>query len=81
MIKRFIELRPFVNKIISNRRNAPAMILVNELEILEKDACTILQSLEAATTTVSGELYGTRSLVISIVSILTKKIGRNNTNF
>lgn len=73
MIKRFLELRPIVNEIINNHRNAPPMIPVVETEILA-EACEILEPLQAATINISGEKFGTSSLVIPIISIIQEKL-------
>lgn len=73
MIKRFLELRPIINEIINNHRNAPPMIPVVETEILA-EASEILQPLHAATINISGEKFATSSLVIPIITIIQEKL-------
>ncbi|KAF6207274.1 hypothetical protein GE061_018515 [Apolygus lucorum] len=77
MIERFVELRPHINEIMSNHTSAPEMITASELISLS-ESIDLLQPLMSATETISGEKYGTSSLVIPIVSILQSKISESD---
>ncbi|KAF6208155.1 hypothetical protein GE061_016606 [Apolygus lucorum] len=73
MMERFVQLRPLVNEILGNHTTAPEMVIASEVLVLQ-ETIDVLQPFLSATETVSGERYGTSSLVIPIVSILKSKI-------
>ncbi|CAG9831131.1 unnamed protein product [Diabrotica balteata] len=72
MIKRFLELREYVNIIINNHTTAPLMLTARELSDLSKIK-SLLEPLEAVTTEISGEHFPTGSTIIPIVYHLIKK--------
>lgn len=87
IIKRFLE--SFVNAIMNKHRKTPPTIPASETDILEvafniffcetdilEVSCEILQPLEAATTTISSDVYGTSTLVKPIISIVREKLSK-----
>lgn len=73
MIKRFLELRPFINDIVNRITTAPPMTSALEMEILQ-DAVDVLQPLHTATLEISSNQYLTSSLAIPIASSLLQEV-------
>lgn len=77
MLERFLELRPFVNKIVNQHASAPPMVNAAEIEILT-DIVNTLQPIEAATTEISGHHYVTGSMAIPVANITKSKLDAVN---
>ncbi|XP_039286927.1 zinc finger BED domain-containing protein 4-like isoform X2 [Nilaparvata lugens] len=73
MLKRFLELRPFINDIVNRFTSAPPMILALELEILQ-EVVELLQPLQTATLEISSGQYLTSSMPIPIASRLLEEL-------
>lgn len=73
MIKRFLELRPFVNEIINRNTSAPPMVTALEIEIIS-EVCNILIPLATATTDISSDKHLTSSMAIPVAAILWESV-------
>jgi len=73
MLKRFLELRPFINDIVNRITTAPPMISALEIEMLH-DVVDVLGPLQTATLEISSDQYMTSSLAIPIAYSLLEEI-------
>lgn len=69
MCERFLELKEVINQILLKHLNAPPILNAQEIENI-KEMVNILRILEKVTKEISGQRYGTMSLVISIISCI-----------
>jgi len=73
MIRRFIEMVPFLSPLLLNNISAPVMPTAVEMDIL-KQLQDLLQPLEFVTKESSGENYITISKIIPMISCLLKQL-------
>lgn len=77
MLQRFIELSDFISTILLQKPKAPTMLTGTEIAIV-KEIINIMMPIEQVTKELSGQEYVTSSIVIPLISCMTKAIESTN---